>query len=286
MAHENPIALTGCLLRSCEFSNAMLPPRRAHRDTPAHRTGDRERLCSSMNKRRAPSSTSSCTVCKRRRQSEHKAHANAAILASRWSEASQPLQDCSGSDTCILHACAVRSPFLGLFILIHTQSIAGDTTLLSIGPRYGFSRKDPLLGNDRQPICPGRRRRPLQASLVMAAGGEPLECRDGTDHQRGALSAAGATGFIATVVPRVALSGWNGFASIDAGLGLGLFGRDHYGPQDFGGHVQLVLTTALQSIRSLMRLRDFACSTSQTQASMVLIPLGVDLYIIEVGYRF
>lgn len=29
---------------------------------------------------------------------------------------------------------------LGLFILAPTRSIAGDVTVLSIGPRYGFSR--------------------------------------------------------------------------------------------------------------------------------------------------
>ena len=187
------------------------------------------------------------------------------------------------------HPSRLRGPiaFLGLFILIHAQSFAGDTTLLSIGPRYGFSRKDPLLG----------KRQTANFDLVDVAaifklpwswplGESPWSVETGLITSAGALSAAGDTGFIATVVPRVALSGWNGFASIDAGLGLGLFGRDHYGPQDFGGHVQLVLTTALQ-IHPLshafagFRLQHFSDAGIYGSHS-----LGVDLYLIEVGYRF
>ena len=38
---------------------------------------------------------------------------------------------------------------LGLSILIHGKSMAGETTLLSIGPRYGFSGKTPLLGKQQ-----------------------------------------------------------------------------------------------------------------------------------------
>ena len=46
------------------------------------------------------------------------------------------------------HRARLRGPIalLGLFILIHAHSMAGETTLVSLGPRYGFSRKDPLLG--------------------------------------------------------------------------------------------------------------------------------------------
>ena len=129
---------------------------------------------------------------------------------------------------------------LGLCILIHAQSIAGDTTLVSLGPRYGFSRKEPLLG----------KRQTANFALVDVAailrlpwswrlGESPWSIETGLITSAGALYAAGDTGFIATVIPRVALSGWNGFASIDVGIGLGLFGRDNYGTQDFGGHVQI-----------------------------------------------
>jgi Lipid A 3-O-deacylase (PagL) len=177
--------------------------------------------------------------------------------------------------------------FLGLFILIHEQSMAGDTTLLSIGPRYGFSRKDPLLG----------KRQTSNFGLVDVAalfrlpwswplGESPWSVETGLLTSAGALSAAGDTGFIATVVPSVALSGWNGFASIDAGIGLGLFGRDKYGTQDFGGHVQLVLTTALHIHPISQAFAGFRLQHFSDAGLYGSHSLGVDLYIIEVGYRF
>jgi hypothetical protein len=82
------------------------------------------------------------------------------------------------------------------------------------------------------------------------------------------------------------LNGWKGFVSLDAGVGLGFLGRDKYGTQDFGGHVQLVLTTALQ-IRPIahaftgFRFQHFSDAGVYGSQS-----LGIDLYLIEVGYRF
>ena len=35
---------------------------------------------------------------------------------------------------------------LALFILVPNHSIAGDQARLSIGPQYGFSRSEPVLG--------------------------------------------------------------------------------------------------------------------------------------------
>src|SRR4030095_7267187 len=111
-----------------------------------------------------------------------------------------------------MHPARLLGPiaFLGLFILIHAQSFAGDTTLLSIGPRYGFSRKDPLLG----------KRQTANFALVDVAtlfrlpwswpqGESPWRVETGLITSAGALSAAGATGFLATVVPRVAVCGWH-----------------------------------------------------------------------------
>src|SRR4029450_2597803 len=188
-----------------------------------------------------------------------------------------------------MHPARLLGPiaFLGLFILIHAQSFAGDTTLLSIGPRYGFSRKDPLLG----------KRQTANFALVDVAaifrlpwswplGESPWSVETGLITSAGALSAAGDTGFIPTVVPRVALSGCPGFASIDAGIGLGLFGRDKYGTQDFGGHVQLVLTTALQIHPISHAFAGFRLQHFSDAGIYGSHSLGVDLYIIEVGYRF
>jgi len=176
---------------------------------------------------------------------------------------------------------------LGLSILIHGKTIAGDTTLLSIGPRYGFSGKAPLLGKQQTynfnlfDVAATFR---LPWSWPLGEGPWSVETRLITS--AGALYAAGDTGFIATVVPNVALSGWNGFVSLDAGLGLGFFSRDKYGTQDFGGPVQIVGTVALQ-IHPIphafagLRLHHF--SDAGLYGSNAL---GVDLYIVEVGYRF
>ena len=188
-----------------------------------------------------------------------------------------------------MHPARLRSSIalLGLCILIHAQSLAGDTTLVSLGSRYGFSRKDPLLG----------KRQTAHFALVDVAaifrlpwswplGESPWRVETGLITSAGALNAAGDTGFIATVVPRVALSGWNGFASLDAGIGLGLFGRDHYGTQDFGGHVQCVLTTALHIHPISHAFAGFRLQHFSDAGIYGSHSLGVDLYIIEVGYRF
>ena len=69
-------------------------------------------------------------------------------------------------------------------------------------------------------------------------------------------------------------------------IGLGLFGRDHYGTQDFGGHVQLVLTTALQIHPISHAFAGFRLQHFSDAGIYGSHSLGVDLYIIEVGYRF
>ena len=176
---------------------------------------------------------------------------------------------------------------LGLSILIHGKSIAGDITLLSIGPRYGFSGKTPLLGKqqtynfDLFDVAATFR---LPWSWPLGESPWNVETRLITS--AGALYAAGEAGVIATVVPNVALSGWNGFVSLDAGVGLGLFGRDKYGTQDFGGHVQIVATTALQihpisHAYAGFRLQHFSDAGLYGSSA-----LGVDMYIVEAGYRF
>jgi hypothetical protein len=187
------------------------------------------------------------------------------------------------------HLSRLRGPIalLGLCLLLHAHSMAGETTLVSLGPRYGFSRTDPLLG----------KRQTANFTLVDVAalfrlpwawplGESAWRVETGLLTSAGALSAAGDTGFIATVVPRVTLSGWNGVASLDAGIGLGVFGRDQYGPQDFGGHVQVVLTTALHIHPLAQAFAGFRLQHFSDAGLYGAHSLGVDLYIIEVGYRF
>ena len=186
-----------------------------------------------------------------------------------------------------IYPCSLRIALLGLLILISEQSIAGDTTLLSIGPRYGFSRNEPLLG----------KRQTVDFDLVDVAatfrlpwswplGKSPWSVETRLITSAGALTAAEDTGLIATVVPNVALSGWKGLVSIDVGVGLGFLGREKYSTQEFGGHLQFVLTTALQ-IHPIshafagFRLQHFSDAGLYGSES-----LGIDLYIIELGYRF
>jgi len=162
---------------------------------------------------------------------------------------------------------------LGLSILIQGKSIAGDTTLLSIGPRYGFSGKAPLLGkqqtyNFELYDVAATFRLPWSWPL----GESPWRVETRLITSAGALHAAGETGFMGTVVPDVALSGWNGFVSLDAGLGLGFFSRDKYGTQDIGGLFKLWGPLHCKSIRSLTHLWDSDFTTSPTQVCMVLMP--------------
>jgi Lipid A 3-O-deacylase (PagL) len=187
---------------------------------------------------------------------------------------------------------SLRFALLGLFILIPEQSIAADTTLLSIGPRYGFSGKEPVLGE----------RQTETFDLVDVAatfrlpwswplGESPWSVETRLITSAGALSAAGDTGLIATIVPNVALNGWKGFVSIDAGVGLGFFSRYKYGTQDFGGPVQFVLTAALQihpisRVFAGFRFQHFSDADIYGSHSDGSHSLGVDLYIIEVGYGF
>lgn len=186
-----------------------------------------------------------------------------------------------------IYPCSLRLALLGLLILISEPSMAGDTTILSIGPRYGFSRNEPLLG----------KRQTVDFDLVDVAatfrlpwswplGKSPWSVETRLITSAGALTAAEDTGLIATVVPNVALSGWKGLVSIDVGVGLGFLGREKYSTQEFGGHLQFVLTTALQ-IHPIshafagFRLQHFSDAGLYGSES-----LGIDLYIIEVGYRF
>jgi hypothetical protein len=186
-----------------------------------------------------------------------------------------------------IHACSLTFALLALSTLISEQSIAGDMTLLSIGPRYGFSLNEPLLG----------KRQTETFNLVDVAatfrlpwswplGQSPWSVETRLITSAGALSAAGETGFIATVQPNVALTGWKDFVSIDAGVGLAFLSREQYGSQDFGGPVQLGLTMALQIHPISHAYAGFRFQHFSDAGMYGSDSLGIDLYLIEVGYRF
>ena len=102
----------------------------------------------------------------------------------------------------------------------------------------------------------------------------------------GVIEGADTTGLIATVVPDVALSGWNGLASLDLGIGVGFFSRQRFGMQDFGGAAQIVGTVGLTVSPFAhgyggFRLQHFSDAGLYGSKS-----LGVDMYLLELGYTF
>jgi lipid A 3-O-deacylase len=102
----------------------------------------------------------------------------------------------------------------------------------------------------------------------------------------GLLRAENESGLMASAVPVLALSGWKGLVSLDAGVGAGYFSRTHYGLQDFGGPVQVVATVGVQVSpisRAYVgfRLQHFSDAGLYGNGS-----LGVDMYLIEIGYKF
>ncbi|HXX75116.1 MAG TPA: acyloxyacyl hydrolase [Nitrospiraceae bacterium] len=172
-------------------------------------------------------------------------------------------------------------------ILISTPSLAEDTTLLSIGPRFGFSGKTPLMGKQQKYnfyLTDVAAVFKLPWSRPLGESPWKLETRLITS--AGVLAATDEYGLMATAVPCLALSGWNRVVSLDIGVGLGFFSRDKYGVQDFGGPVQIVATAGLlvnpiPHAYAGFRLQHFSDAGVYGPTS-----LGVDMYIVEAGYRF
>jgi hypothetical protein len=88
-----------------------------------------------------------------------------------------------------------------------------------------------------------------------------------------------------TAVPALALSGWKGLVTFDAGAGVGLFSNYTFGVHDFGGPVQFVGTSGIQvspfsHAYTGFRVQHFS------DAGLYGDGLGVDMYIAEIGYKF
>jgi hypothetical protein len=171
--------------------------------------------------------------------------------------------------------------------VICTPSLAGDIALLSIGPRVGFSGETPLLGERETESF---RMADVAADFTLPwsrpLGGSAWSLETRLTASAGLLEAAGDSGLIMTVVPGLALSGWKGLVSFDAGAGAGFFSRYKFGEQDFGGPVQLVATMGVRvnpfsHAYTGFRVQHFSDAGLYGSSS-----LGVDLYIVELGYRF
>ena len=176
---------------------------------------------------------------------------------------------------------------LSLSTAFCTPSFAEGITLLSIGPRIGFGEKIPLMGKEAKyyfhlydvaavlklpwswPI--GESTWGLETRLIASAG---------------LLTGTNESGLMMTVVPDLALSGWGGLATLDVGVGAGFFSNYTFGEQDFGGPVQIVGTMGVRvnpfsHAYTGLRVQHFSDAGLDGSSS-----LGVDMYIVELGYRF
>lgn len=170
--------------------------------------------------------------------------------------------------------------------LLPTLGFAEETTLIRIGPRLGLSGQT-FLGkeqkyNFRLYDVAGVFRLPW--AWPLGETGWRIETRLITS--AGAITGAGETGLMATIVPTVAVTSRNGTFTIDGGAGPGFFSNYKFGNQNFGGPVQIVATigagvNVFSHGYAGFRLQHFSDATLYGQSS-----LGVDMYLIELGYRF
>jgi hypothetical protein len=174
-----------------------------------------------------------------------------------------------------------------LMLLAPRPPLADEPVLLSIGPRFGFSGKSPFLGKEQKynfhliDVAAVFR---LPWSWRLGESPWTLETRLLTS--AGVLGAAGENGVMATVVPLLAVSGWDRFVSLDAGAGAAAFTRERFGIQDFGGPVQIVATIGFQINPIPHTYAGFRLHHFSDAGAYGPNTLGVDMYIIELGYRF
>jgi hypothetical protein len=176
---------------------------------------------------------------------------------------------------------------LSLSTAFCTPSFAEGITLLSIGPRVGFGEKIPLMGKEQKYYfhlydIAAVIKLPWSWPLGESTWG--LETRLLTS--AGILTGANESSLIMTVVPGLALNGWKGLVTFDAGAGAGFFTNHKFGEQDFGGPVQIAATVGVRvnpfsHAYTGFRVQHFSDAGLYGPSS-----LGVDMYIVELGYRF
>jgi hypothetical protein len=172
-------------------------------------------------------------------------------------------------------------------VSICAPTLAEETILISLGPRVGFSGKTPLLGRQQKyhfELYDGAAVFRLPWVWQFNDPGWKVQTRLITS--AGVLAGGGDSGLMATLVPDLALSGWNGLATLDVGGGAGFFPTYKFGAQNFGGPVQLVATVGiglnlLSHAYTGFRVQHFSSAGIYGQSA-----LGVDMYIVELGYRF
>jgi len=176
---------------------------------------------------------------------------------------------------------------LSLSLVTSTSSLAEEMALISIGPRFGFSGKTPLLGKEQKyNFYLADVAAVFKLPWSWPLGGSPWSLETRMITSAGVLTAASERGLMITIVPEFALSGWNGLVTFDAGAGAGFFSNYKFGMQDFGGPVQIVATTGIRvnpisHAYTGFRVQHFSDAGLYGSSS-----LGVDMYILEAGYRF
>ena len=170
----------------------------------------------------------------------------------------------------------------------HTRSQAEESILITIGPRIGFSTSStPLLGKQQKEN--------LRLYDVAALFGLPWHSLLGNGNWHlgtrlitslGVIEGAGDAGLIATFVPDIAVSGWNGLISVDAGLGVGLFSSRRFGVQDFGGLAQVAGTVGIMFSPLTHSYAGFRLQHFSDAGLYGSDALGVDMYLLEIGYKF
>ena len=87
-------------------------------------------------------------------------------------------------------------------------------------------------------------------------------------------------------MPELALSGWEGLVTFDAGTGAGFFSTYRFGMQDFGGPVQIVATMGVRVNPFSHAYAGFRAQHFSDAGLYGSSSLGVDMYIVELRYRF
>jgi hypothetical protein len=187
-----------------------------------------------------------------------------------------------------------RRPYLRHLILtlslstaFCTPSFADGITLLSIGPRIGFGEKIPLMGKEQRyyfHLYDVAAVLKFPWSWPLGESSWSLDTR--MIASAGLLTGANESGLMMTVVPGLGLNGWKELVTFDAGAGPGFFSNYKFGTQDFGGPVQIVATAGVRvnpfsHAYAGFRVQHFSDAGLYGSSS-----LGVDMYILELGYRF
>lgn len=171
-------------------------------------------------------------------------------------------------------------------LLMGSSSFAEDIGLVRVGPRVGlsvqtFMGKEQAYNFQLYDI----------AAVFRLPWGWPLAETNWKIQTRlltsaGVITGARESGLMGTIVPTVALTSPTGAFMVDAGVGAGLFSKYEFGRQNFGGPAQIVATTSIGiNVRPHayvgFRVQHFSDASIYGKSS-----LGIDLYLLEVGYKF